>query len=185
MKSSLIMIMMVLILVPSVFSTLESVSCFGDGQAFFMPEIVEERTISIPCIVEGDEPINVSCVAVIYFEDEIISTYPPIEDVKLFGRSNLVRHSTDQDSSSFVVKFANRDLLHLGNFSYRVTCGDDEGNLNYTEGTILTEYPFSEPVVDTTRTFFQRDFAVFLFAMVIVGLVVLIGRFLWRLANGR
>ena len=149
--------------------TSATLSCDGEGQIFFNPEIIERETISIPCTLSSTIPLNASCVASVYFDNELISTYPEIIDVREFGRTEFVEILSDNKIESFVVNFANRDLLHFENFSWEIWCKESSGQFHIATGNMIVEYPFSEPVLDWSMNIFQRDSSILigLFLMLI------------------
>ncbi len=171
-----ILVLALCLFLPSASATL---TCEGEGQAFFIPEFVEKETISIPCTLETLNPINASCVAMVYHEGELISVTPEIQDIGLFGRSSYIEVDSDNTIESFVVTLSNKDLLHLTEFGWEVWCKESVGTFHSSEGNLTTEYPFAEPVVRKSIVFMQRDvgqlvglFFITIIVLIIFGLAV-------------
>ena len=183
-KSFLLVCLTLLILLPASWAV-DSLTCEGEGQIFFKPEYVEERTISIPCYLYVEPIVNASCIGYIEKDGELISVYPKIEDVGLFGRSATIQLSSDGPRVSFVVEFPNRDLLNLENFTWTVKCGTNDDSILTKTGDIVVEYPFSESMIDPIMTLSLRDtgqvfglaFFIFFFAAFLV--------FLWKVVLHR
>ncbi len=170
----LLLVTFFILLLPFTSATL---TCEGDGQAFFMPEQIKDRTISIPCTLSSTPPFNASCVGSLYFQGDLISTYPAIEDVGLFGKTPYVEISSNNVAESFTIEWSNRDLLSYTTFEWEVWCSEMSGNIHSDSGTLTTEYPFTEPILDKSLTFFQRDNGLLLggfFTLLILGVLVIV-----------
>jgi len=161
-----------LIVIPLAHADATSLSCGGEGQAFIHPEYLEERTITIPCTVSGTAPVNETCLGMLLFENQLISTAPAVQSINLFGKSSFYQVQTTHSSASFVVDFSNRDLLHLRQFEWKVVCRDTSNNELTSNGTFTTEYPFSEVAVAPVLDTFFRDVA-FTFVLIFGGIVLI------------
>lgn len=156
MVRSKILILLALIFLPTLAHA--QLTCRGEGQAFITPEYFEKDTISIPCRLTSEVSLNASCVGAIFFEGELLSTYPELTDIDLFGREAFVTLNKNKNTSSFVISFMNRDLLHGANFSWEVICKEFNGRYYSTNGSFVVEYPFAQISLGWVMTLFQRDF---------------------------
>lgn len=169
------LILMLMAMIPLASAQLD---CLGTGQAFMKPEYLEDDTISIPCsfsTINASDTVNISCVSLIFFEGDLISTYPEITDIDLFGRSRTINLASEASSASFVMKFKNRDLLNLFNFTWKVICKDDNFTYYEDSGEFKVEYPFVEPAFKGVMTIFQRDGArlIALMFLIILGIIAI------------
>ena len=166
---------LLILLIPSIKATL---TCEGEGQVFFKPEFIERDTLSIPCTLQSLNPINASCLVSVYFEDELISVYPEIDDLDWFGRTSYIEIASSNKDESFVAYIPNKDLLHFTNFTWEVWCKELDGTFHLATGSIVTEFSFAEPIVDITVTFLKRDVGIvigmFFIIIIIVGLAIIL-----------
>ena len=159
--------------------------CEGNGQAFFYPEYFDESTISIPCTINTESTVNVSCIAMISFEGDLISTYPKVEDVGLYGRTTFARITGETTAESFVVEIPSKDLLHLETFEWEVICNDPSGISHLDSGTFDSEYPISEPLLDARMVFGVRDGTKLILLFFILFIVVVVACLVIKMVKPR
>ena len=175
-KKTITMVLSLLFILPSSFAALD---CDFNGQAFFYPDYVEESTISVPCTITTNSNVNVSCVGMVLFEGDLISTYPKIEDVEYYGRTSFIEITGETTSESFVFEIPSKDLLHLTTFEWKIICNEPSGISHSDSGTFNSEYPFSEILIDAPMTVGIRDsskliaFFFILFIIVVVACIAI------------
>lgn len=160
-----------ILLCPFSFATLD---CDVSGQAFFYPEYFEESTISIPCTINTDVNVNISCLAMISFEGDLLSTYPKMEDVGLYGRTDFLEITGETTAESFVVEIPSKDLLHLVTFEWEVICNEPSGVSHSSSGEFNSEYPFSELLLDAPMTFGIRDSTKLILLFIILFIIIMV-----------
>lgn len=179
-----ILILIIMAVIPLVSAQLD---CLGTGQAFMKPEYLAQDTISIPCsftTLNATDIVNISCVSLIFFEDDLISTYPEITDIGLFGKSRTINLVSGASSASFVMKFKNRDLLNQFNFTWKVICKDSNFRYYEDSGQFKVEYPFAEPAFKGVMTIFQRDGARVIALMFLIILIIISLGFIVKMVFG-
>lgn len=152
-----------------------SLSCNAGEEAFFLPNLLERESITLPCTVEVDQTTNVSCVGMIFFQGDLLSTYPPIEDVQLKAKEAYLTLHDVEESDSFTMSFSNTDLLHEENVTWQVWCKNAQGISYGTEGHFITRIKPAEPITDHFLTFFSRDAGFTWIWILLILFIIIIG----------